>query len=145
MIAPPITRQRTPCWMRSEKDLLARNNKTHGIMARPQGIKVMVAEPNFGGTPLTNNQPQVIASRYPLMLAGRSPLNNRVGSNIKETKATVMRITEKIEIIAHAIELTAELSVNPFNRSLAAPNSRRERGTLSPRPSAGFPVSGGAC
>jgi hypothetical protein len=105
----------------------------------------MVADPNFGGTPLINNQPQVIASRYPLMLAGRSPLNSRVGSKIKETKATVMRITEKIEIIAHAIELTAELSVNPFNRSLAAPNSRRERCALSSTSCAGVPDSGGAC
>jgi hypothetical protein len=114
-------------------------------MARPQGIKVMVAEPNFGGTPLINNQPQVIASRYPLMPTGRSPLNNRVGNKITQTRATVTSITEKQEIIDHVIEPTAALPVSPFNRSLAALNPRREPDADPFASPAGIPVSGGAC
>jgi hypothetical protein len=145
MITPPTTRQRAPCEVRSAKDLPARNSNAHGIIARPQGINVMVAEPSFGGTPLINNQPQVIASRYPLTLAGRSPPKNKVGNKIMDVRATVSRITEKQKIIDHVIELTIGLPVNPIIRSRALPNSSRERGALFSTSSAGVPVSGGAC
>ena len=106
---------------------------------------MIVADPSFGGTPLRANQPQVIASRYPLTLAGRSPPNNKVGNKIIDTRATVTRITEKQKMIDHVIELTAGEPVKPIIRSLALPNSRRERGALSSASCAGVPVSGGAC
>ena len=62
IITAPITRQRFAWLVRKENDLPARNNNAQGITARPHGIKVIVAEPSFGGTPLSVSQPQVIES-----------------------------------------------------------------------------------